>query len=140
MKSIAAFISGMVFAIGLGISGMTQPHKVIGFLDLMNWDPTLLFVMIGAIAVHIVAYPLVRRRRTPLLDTHWHVPTRKDLSPALMIGSVIFGLGWGLGGFCPGPALASLVTGQIGVITFLVSMILGMVVFRSLEKYFPFKR
>lgn len=97
-NALASFIVGLIFALGLGVSGMTQPQKVVGFLDLFGqWDPSLIFVMIGAIAVHFLTYRLIRKRNTPLLDTQWHVPTKRELTPSLMIGSVLFGVGWGLG-------------------------------------------
>ncbi len=134
-NAIAAFVVGLTFAIGLVISGMTQPQKVIGFLDLFGqWDPSLIFVMVGAIAVHFVTYKLIRRRSSPLLDEKWHVPTKKEITPALVIGSVLFGAGWALGGFCPGPAITSLAAGQKQTLIFVVAMLLGMALFRVVDK------
>lgn len=135
----AAFFVGFLFAIGLGLAGMTQPEKIIGFLDLFgHWDPTLLFVMGGAVTLHAITYQLIRRRKTPLLDIHWHVPNRQDLSPALFLGSFIFGVGWALGGYCPGPALVSLSSMKIAPAAFVVSMIVGMLAYRPFEKAFRF--
>jgi uncharacterized protein len=135
-KSWASFFVGFVFAIGLVVSGMTQPHKIIQFLDIGgSWDYSLIFVMIGAIAVHAIAYPLVRRRESPLFETKWHVPTRKDITPSLVVGSTLFGMGWGLGGFCPGPAITSLSSGNAQSFIFVGSMLSGMVLFKISDKY-----
>lgn len=134
-NAVAALVVGFVFALGLGLSGMTQPQKVIGFLDLFgNWDPSLIFVMAGAIAVHFVTYKLIRRRASPLLSTQWHVPTKKDITPALIIGAFIFGVGWALGGFCPGPAVTSLASFTKTPLVFVISMLVGMVLFRIVDK------
>lgn len=134
-QNIVSFIVGFLFAVGLALSGMTQPQKVIGFLNPWDWDPSLLFVMIGAIAVHLVSYPLIRRRASPLLDTKWHVPTRKDITSRLIIGSALFGIGWGLAGYCPGPAFTSLATADIRSVLFVVAMIFGMLLFRKTEPH-----
>lgn len=139
-RAWVAFFVGFLFALGLGISGMTQPQKVIGFLDLTSWDPALLFVMIGAVGVHAIAYPLVRRRGSPLLDGEWHIPQRKDLTPRLFLGAAIFGVGWGLGGFCPGPALTALVSGEARALVFVGMMIVGMLLFTKTEKYIPLRK
>lgn len=134
-NSVAALVVGFIFAIGLALSGMTQPQKVIGFLDLFGqWDPSLMFVMVGAIAVHFVTYKVIRKRKTPLLTNHWHVPTKKEITPALILGSFIFGIGWGLGGFCPGPAIASLASFSGTPLIFVISMIAGMFIFRFVDK------
>ena len=135
MQNVVSFAVGLIFAVGLAASGMTQPHKVIGFLNPWDWDPSLLFVMLGAVGVHLVSYPLVRRRSSPLLDTKWHVPTRKDVTPRLMLGSAFFGIGWGLAGFCPGPALTSLASGDVRSVLFVGGMIFGMLLFRKTEPY-----
>ena len=103
---LTSFVSGIVFALGLGISGMTRPIKVIGFLDLFgNWDASLAFVMIGAIAVYFLAHRISLNMTSPLLAAKFSLPTRSDLDRRLVIGAVIFGVGWGLAGFCPGPAI-----------------------------------
>lgn len=134
-QNAVSFVVGFIFALGLGISGMTQPQKIIHFLNPWNWDPSLIFVMIGAVGVHIIAYPLVRKRTSPLLDTRWHVPTRKDITARLFIGSMLFGIGWGLGGFCPGPGVTSLASGDSRVFLFVGAMLLGMIAFKKTEPY-----
>lgn len=122
-----AMASGLLFGVGLGVSGMTLPSKVVGFLDFTGaWDASLAFVMIGAIAVHALMYRLIRRREAPLFDLRFHVPTRKDLDLRLLVGAALFGVGWGLGGFCPGPALVSLVSGGSAVVAFVAAMLGGM--------------
>ena len=123
---LVSFVSGTVFALGLGISGMTRPIKVIGFLDFAGkWDASLAFVMIGAIAIYFIAFRLVRRRSTPLLAEKFSVPERKDIDRNLIVGAAIFGAGWGLGGFCPGPAITSLASGAVPVTVFVIAMVTG---------------
>ncbi|MBC7660740.1 MAG: YeeE/YedE family protein [Chitinophagaceae bacterium] len=130
-KGWAALVCGLIFALGLGISGMTQVGRVVGFLDVFGaWQPALIFVMGGAIVVHFFAYRWIIRQPSPLFDREWHVPTRKDITLPLVGGAFIFGLGWGLGGFCPGPALVSLASGQSRPVIFVGSMLLGMVIYR----------
>jgi uncharacterized protein len=124
--TVVSFLGGVVFAIGLGISGMTRPIKVIGFLDFAgNWDASLGFVMLGAIAVFFVAYRVSRRMGAPLLAAQFSVPKRTDLDAQLILGAAIFGAGWGLGGFCPGPAITSLASGALPVMAFVASMAAG---------------
>jgi uncharacterized membrane protein YedE/YeeE len=140
-NGVAAFVVGFIFALGLGISGMTQPQKVVGFLDLFgNWDPSLLFVMIGAIGVHFVAYKIIRKRKTPVFSSEWNVPIKTEITPSLVVGSVIFGVGWGLGGLCPGPAMVSLGSLQLRPLVFVVSMILGMLLFQLVDKKINIKK
>lgn len=140
-SSLVAFAVGFVFALGLGLAGMTQPSKVIGFLDLFgHWDPSLMFVMLGAIGVHLFTFKVIRQRPSPLLSPKWHVPTKSELTPALMIGSVIFGIGWGLAGFCPGPAVTSLASFQKAPLVFCVSMLVGMYAFKLVDKKWSIKR
>lgn len=138
MKNIGvSFLVGILFVIGLGISGMTQPKKVVGFLDFFGvWDPSLLFVMIGAVSVHFLFYRIIRKRHRPLFSSCWHVPGSGKISPALVIGAIVFGMGWGLGGYCPGPALASLVTLDTRPVIFFVSMLAGMLFFKITRKLF----
>lgn len=134
-NGLSALVVGFIFALGLGISGMTQPQKVIGFLDLFgNWDPSLMFVMVGAIAVHLVSYRIIRKRNSPLLSMKWHLPTKTEITPALVLGAVIFGIGWGLAGFCPGPAVTSLASLEQKPFIFVMSMVIGMLIFRELDK------
>lgn len=120
------FVSGIVFALGLGISGMTRPIKVIGFLDFFgSWDPSLAFVMIGAIGVYFLAYRWSLKLKSPVLAAKFSLPTRSDLDWRLVTGAAIFGAGWGLGGFCPGPAIVSLASGALPVMAFVAAMVLG---------------
>jgi len=135
MQNSVSFIVGLLFAAGLAVSGMTQPQKIIDFLSFTNWDPSLLFVMLGALGTHLISYPLIRRRASPLLEQKWHIPTRQDITPKLFIGSALFGIGWGLGGFCPGPAFTSLVAGNTRSVLFVATMIFGMWLFKKTEPY-----
>jgi uncharacterized membrane protein YedE/YeeE len=138
---MSVWIVGFVFALGLGISGMTQPQKVIGFLDIFgNWDPTLIFVMVGAITVHFFTYKLIRRRARPLFSNVWHVPEKTKISRSLIIGSIVFGMGWGLAGYCPGPAITSLASFQLRPAIFVVGMLAGMLVFKVLDKKLKISR
>ena len=132
---LVSFLSGLVFALGLGISGMTQPAKVIGFLDFTgNWDPSLAFVMVGAIMVHALLYRLIRRRSSPLFAPTFAIPTRTDIDLRLVGGATLFGIGWGIGGFCPGPALTSLASGHSTVLIFVAAMITGMYLYKLTER------
>lgn len=135
MSSILiSFVSGVAFAVGLGIGGMTQPAKVIGFLDFGgNWDPSLAFVMIGAITVHSILYRVIRNRPSPLFSQAFSLPTRTDINLRLVAGATIFGAGWGIAGFCPGPALTSLASGNLSPVIFSVAMIAGMVLYQFIE-------
>jgi uncharacterized membrane protein YedE/YeeE len=131
---IAAFASGLIFALGLSLSGMTQPAKVTAFLDITgDWDPSLAFVMIGAILVHAVLYRLIRRRSSPLFAPLFAIPTRTEIDPRLVEGAALFGIGWGLGGFCPGPAVTALVSGQASVMIFVLAMLAGMYLYKMME-------
>lgn len=127
MKAIAsAVFAGVCFGIGLAISGMTKPGKVSGFLDVAGaWDPSLAFVMIGAIAVHLVAHRIIVRRSSPLFDRRFHLPTRRDLDVRLVLGAAIFGVGWALAGFCPGPGLVTAASGSIAAVVFVAGMTIG---------------
>jgi uncharacterized membrane protein YedE/YeeE len=130
-KNITALFMGILFALGLGVSGMTQPQKVVGFLDLFgDWNPALAFVMVGAIALHALVYPLITRRSSPILTDQFHLPTRSDLTGSLLTGAAIFGVGWGLGGFCPGPGITSLASGNVASFVFVGGMITGMYGFK----------
>jgi uncharacterized protein len=128
---VVAAISGAVFALGLVVSGMTDPGRVTAFLDVTgHWDPTLAFVMAGAIVVHAPLARLVRRRTTPIFDSTFHLPTRTAVEPRLVVGAALFGVGWGLSGYCPGPALVSLGTAAVPVLVFVAAMIGGIALAR----------
>ena len=125
-SNVVALVSGSIFAIGLALSGMTKPSKVIGFLDVAGaWDASLAFVMMGAIAVHFVAQRIAKRRTAPLFDTKFHLPLSTQIDRRLVLGAMLFGVGWGLGGFCPGPALVTLGSGQLSAVVFVAGMLLG---------------
>ena len=128
---LGAFLSALLFGIGLGISGMTLPAKVIGFLDVTgDWDMSLMFVMVGAILTHGLLYRFITRRSSPLFARAFSIPTRSDIDRPLLIGAAIFGIGWGLAGFCPGPALVSMVTGKSEILVFVAFMIVGIFSYR----------
>lgn len=140
-NNLTSLVVGLIFALGLGISGMTKPEKVIGFLDFFgNWDPSLMFVMAGAIGVHFFAYKLIRTKARPLFSEIWHFSTTQKVTPALIIGSIIFGVGWGLAGYCPGPAVVSLATFQRGPFVFVTAMLLGMWIFKIIDQKFKIDR
>lgn len=121
-----AMLAGVLFALGLVLAGMTDPHNVIGFLDVGgDWRPNLALVMVGAIAVHFVAHRVIVRRRSPLLRDVFHLPTARELDRGLLLGAALFGVGWGLAGVCPGPALVVAGSGGSAVV-FLVALVLGM--------------
>ena len=127
-SNIASFICGILFSIGLGISGMTQPQKVIGFLDVFGeWDLSLAFVMGGAVLSYLALQLLIQRNFSiPLLGGSFQIPSRKYLDRSLIIGALLFGSGWGLGGYCPGPAITSLGSGSLNALLFVVAMGVGM--------------
>lgn len=128
-------LAGAVFGVGLVLSGMTRPDKVVAFLDVTgDWDPSLGFVMGAAVLVHLVAYRLVPRMPHPLLGGRWSLPTRKDIDVRLLAGAALFGAGWGIGGFCPGPALTSLVSGRLDVLLFFGAMVTGMALFQVVDR------
>ena len=132
---ISEFLVGLVFGLGLIVSGMTDPSKVLGFLDLAGlWDPSLAFVMGGAIAVGEFALAVARKRTTSFLGGGMHLPTSSDIDRRLVIGSLVFGAGWGLAGFCPGPAIVSAGAGQPKAIVFVVAMLVGMWLFEMAER------
>jgi len=126
---LSAFACGLVFGVGLVISGMTLPSKVIGFLDIAgDWDPALAFVMVGAIGVHALTRQWVLKRSVPVLAPQFPEPPPTAIDGRLLGGAATFGLGWGLAGFCPGPAIVSTLTGEAAAPVFVVTMILGMVI------------
>lgn len=137
MILLVSLTSALIFSIGLGISGMTQPHIVRGFLDVFgNWDPRLMGVMIGAITVHALAYRLIMKKNTPILEKSFQLPTKKDVDSKLIVGSIIFGLGWGWAGICPGPGLVSLISGDIRFILFVGSLLIGMFAYQFIDRKF----
>ena len=126
-----AFAAGLIFALGLGLGGMTRPEKVLAFLDVAGpWDPSLAFVMVGAIAIYASVSRWALRRPGPVLGGDFRIPTRRDLDAPLILGAALFGAGWGMAGYCPGPAVTSLASGDLGVILFVVSMLAGMALAR----------
>ena len=131
----ASLFSGLVFGIGLIVSGMADPAKVLGFLDLSGaWDPSLAFVMAGAIAVGALAFAVARKRTVSFLGAAMKLPTSPDIDSRLVIGSVVFGIGWGVAGFCPGPGLVALGMGEVKALVFVVAMLVGMGAFELLER------
>ena len=135
MQAFVALLAGLLFGVGLILSGMSNPSKVLGFLDLAGkWDPSLAFVMCGAILVGAVAFRFGAGRTTSLLGEPMRVPTLRTIDRRLVVGSLTFGVGWGLAGFCPGPALASVLSGSMKPVLFVIAMVAGMVLFELLEK------
>lgn len=138
LRNWSALAAGLLFGTGLVISGMTRPQKVLDFLDVFgHWDASLMFVMLGAIGVHFFAYRAIRRRGAPLFDATFRVPERRDLDPKLLLGAAVFGAGWGLSGYCPGPSLVSLPSGGTGVLLFVIAMLAGMFGAGRLEAALP---
>lgn len=134
MNLLTVFISGVLFSAGLGISGMTQPTKVIGFLDIFGrWDPSLICVMAGAVAVNVIFYRLTLKRLHPRFAAQFTVPSKRPINLPLFTGAALFGVGWGLSGYCPGPAIVSAVSGWASTLTFVASMLAGMYLFQRLQ-------
>lgn len=135
---VSAFASGLLFGLGLIVSQMVNPAKVLGFLDISgNWDPSLVLVMGGAVAVSALGTFVAKRRGVPVLAPRLEIPTRRDLDPRLIGGAALFGIGWGLVGLCPGPALVGLTFGPWQVFVFVAAMIVGMAVFRLVPADWP---
>lgn len=136
MHGLSAFIIGVLFGIGLIVSGMTDPSKVIGFLDLAGaWDPSLAFVMGGAVIVGLVAFRVARGRTAAFLGGVMQVPADRRIDRRLILGSLAFGTGWGLAGFCPGPALVALGAGYDKAVVFAIAMLAGMALFEIAERF-----
>lgn len=132
--AITSLLVGFLFAIGLGISGMTQPARVVSFLDLFGeWNPSLLFVMIGALAVHTILFRLITKRSSPIFSDKFQIPKRKDVDAKLLVGSALFGIGWGLVGYCPAPAIVATATFTQAPIIFVTSLLIGMLLYRFQE-------
>lgn len=135
MGLVTAFLAGLLFGAGLILSGMTNPAKVLAFLDVTGqWDPSLLLVMVGAILVAAVAFRVARTRVRPLFATQLHVPGAARIDGALVGGSLVFGLGWGLVGYCPGPALTALAVGGYSTLLFVAAMVAGMAAFEVVQR------
>jgi uncharacterized membrane protein YedE/YeeE len=135
MNTLFAFAAGLLFGLGLIVSGMADPAKVLGFLDLAGaWDPSLALVMGGAVAVGLLAYPLAKRRGNTLLGGPLQLPAKRDIDRRLVGGSLLFGIGWGLAGICPGPALVLVGAGSLKGLVFGLAMLAGMGVFEWRER------
>ena len=136
LHRLSEFLVGLLFGLGLILSGMTDPGKVTGFLDLFGlWDPSLALVMGGAIAVGFFAFTLAKKRTTNFLGGMLRLPAKNQIDKPLIIGSLLFGAGWGLAGFCPGPALVSMASGQPKALLFVVAMLIGMVGFELMDRF-----
>lgn len=134
MRKLTALLAGLIFGIGLLLAGMANPAKVLGFLDLAGaWDPSLALVMLAAIAVAVLPFRWARQQRLTLLDAPMQLPNKRSLDRRLIGGSLLFGVGWGIAGICPGPALAILLSGHWQVLLFVLAMLAGMLLFSVLE-------
>ena len=135
MSKLTAFIAGLIFGLGLLLAGMANPAKVLGFLDLAGaWDPSLGLVMAGAIGVAVLPLTWAKRRQRSLLGAPMQLPVKRELDRRLIGGSLLFGVGWGIAGICPGPAVAIVLTGHWQVLVFVAAMLLGMLLFEVLER------
>lgn len=135
MHRISEFIVGLLFGLGLLLSGMTDPAKVLGFLDVLGtWDPSLAFVMGGAIAVGFFAFALAKKRTTSFLGGALHLPKATQIDKRLVLGGLTFGVGWGLAGFCPGPGLVSMASGEVKAAVFVAAMVAGMLVYEWADR------
>ncbi len=135
MQIITAFVTGLIFGLGLILSGMTNPAKVIGFLDILgNWDPSLVLVMLGAITVTATSFHLTKNRQQSFFGQQIKLPKSSNVDHKLIIGSMMFGVGWGLAGYCPGPSLASVLHGGYQPLVFVISMLIGMGIFEVFNR------
>jgi uncharacterized membrane protein YedE/YeeE len=133
---LTEFLVGLLFGLGLLLSGMTDPGKVLGFLDLFGqWDPSLALVMGGAIGVGVFAFTLAKKRTVSFLGGVMRLPTSSQIDRRLIVGALLFGAGWGLAGFCPGPALVSLAAGQPKAAVFVAFMVVGMIIFKVIDRH-----
>ena len=134
-RLIAVYIIGVTFGLGICMSGMANPAKVLNFFDITGtWDPSLIFVMGGALIVTFIGYQVVLGRKHPVFDSKFHLPTRKDIDPQLVGGSALFGVGWGIAGFCPGGAIPAIGTGSTDVLIFMGSLIVGIIVAKFIQR------
>jgi uncharacterized protein len=137
MEKLTAIISGLLFGAGVTVSGMVNPQKVLNFLDIAgNWDPSLIFVMAAGLAVALIGYRFIFKRSAPLFAASFHLPTSKDIDGKLVLGAACFGMGWGMSGLCPGPAIASIVFGRSETFLFVVAMAGGMVLAKFAQSRF----
>ncbi len=135
MALITALISGIIFGVGLALGGMLDPSKVVGFLDIFDvWDPSLAFVMGGGVIVNVIGHAFITRRSRPVCDTQFHLPTTNTITMPLIIGSVLFGIGWGVTGLCPGPAVASTFLNIETGLSFIAAVIAGLVIGKIVHK------
>lgn len=129
MRNLSILFSGVLFSLGLFVSGMTNPTKIFDFLDLFgNWDPSLLFVMLSAVLTTAILYRLIMKRTSPIFSDIFDLPTKKNIDQKLVWGAMIFGVGWGLSGVCPGPAVANVFAGNLGFAVFVLAMMIGMMI------------
>ena len=134
MRFVTSYLIGLIFGVGIAISGMANPAKVLNFFDVAGaWDPSLMFVMGGALGVTVIGYRLVLQRPGPVLDPKFQLPTNTRLDARLLGGAAVFGIGWGIAGFCPGGALPALGTGRIEVFAFVAALLAGILVARGWE-------
>jgi uncharacterized membrane protein YedE/YeeE len=141
MNAVWTFLAGLLFGLGLIVSGMTDPSKIIGFLDIAGaWDPSLAFVMGGAVLVGLVAFRFARRRTASFLGGAMHLPSARQIDRPLIIGSLAFGVGWGLAGYCPGPAVVAFGAGQEQAVVFVVAMIAGMALYEAEDRLLHARR
>ena len=134
MKTLMGYIAGLLFGLGLALAGMTDPARVLGFLDLFGaWDPTLMFVLGGAVVTTFIGYRVVLRREQPMLGETFQLPTRQDLDGRLIGGAALFGIGWGLSGYCPGPAIASIAGLTAPLLAMLAAMVAGWFLARAIS-------
>ena len=135
MRNLGAFVAGLIFGLGLLLAGMANPAKVLGFLDLAGaWDPSLALVMVGAIGVALLPFTWARRQSRSLLGAAMQLPQKRELDRRLILGSLVFGIGWGIAGICPGPGVAILLTGHWQALLFVAAMLAGMLLFTALER------
>ena len=133
-NNVSALLAGLIFGLGLVISEMVNPKRVRGFLDVAgHWDPTLIFVMVGALTVTALGYQLIFKYGKPLFEPNFSLPTNKLIDSRLIIGAILFGIGWGISGFCPGPAIVGLSTFNLDIIIFVAAMIIGMKLFEFVD-------
>ncbi len=136
MQRITEFVAGLLFGLGLLLSGMSDPGKVLGFLDLLgSWDPSLALVMAGAILVGMLAFTVAKKRTMNFLGGALHLPTANQIDRRLVIGALLFGAGWGLAGFCPGPSLVSMFSGQPKAAVFVLAMVIGMLLYEAADRW-----